>query len=501
MSSSSNEPGFSKLRAFFWPIHDYELKKFIPMLSIFFLISFNYSVLRNMKDTLVVTAAGAEIIPFLKFACVIPMAIVFMVFYAKLSNILNTEKLFYAAIAPFLIFFVAFALFLYPYRDLLQPTDLVAYLQNMLPQNDAIKGLLSILTHWTFALFYVMAELWGSVALSLLFWGFANQITKVNEAKRFYALFGLGANIALIAAGPVIKFIADLGKNTPAGVDSFKIAINFLMGTATVATVLILAIYYWMNRKVLTDSRFYSPEEVQTKKKKAKMSLMQSFKYLAQSKYLTCIAILVFAYGMAIVLIEVTWKSQLKLQFPNSNEYLKFMANYSMATGFTTVFLLLFVSGQVIRKLGWGFAALITPVILLISGTGFFTFIIFKDTFEPLLQNYGFTALAVAVAFGTVQNVISKAAKYSLFDPTKEMTYIPLDKESKVKGKAAIDVVGARLGKAGGSITQIILIALIGPLQVVTPYIAGILLLIILAWIGAAKSLSKQFAAKQEENK
>jgi ATP/ADP translocase len=37
-----------------------------------------------------------------------------------------------------------------------------------------------------------MAELWGSVVVSVLFWGFANQITTVDEASQFYPLFGLG---------------------------------------------------------------------------------------------------------------------------------------------------------------------------------------------------------------------------------------------------------------------------------------------------------------------
>lgn len=37
-------------------------------------------------------------------------------------------------------------------------------------------GPIAILRNWTFCLFYVMAELWGSVVVSVLFWGFANQV-------------------------------------------------------------------------------------------------------------------------------------------------------------------------------------------------------------------------------------------------------------------------------------------------------------------------------------
>jgi len=415
-----------------------------------------------------------------------------MLIYAKLSNRLSKTRLFYASVLPFLLFFGVFVTVLYPARNFLHPHAFCDKLATILPLGA--KGVIAIIRNWTYTCFYVMAELWGSVALSLLFWGFANDITKISESKRFYALFGLFANFSLIISGGLVRWSSQIRQNLPPSVDPWQISLNYLIGMVIVSGLIILGIYWWINRHVLTDPRFYSQEERSNKKKeKPKLSLKESFLYLIRSKYLGCIAVLVIAYGISINVIEVTWKAQLHIQYPDPNVYSMFMGRFSQITGLITIFMMLFVGGNAIRFLGWKGAALITPITILITGAGFFTFIIFKTNLTPLIASIGTTPLMLAVVFGTIQNILSKSSKYSLFDPTKEMTYIPLDQEQKIKGKAAVDVVGARLGKSGGALVQQGLILILGSIGAITPYVAGILLVIILLWIVAVKSLNKQF--------
>lgn len=159
------------------------LKKILPLGLMFFCILFNYTILRDTKDVLVVTAKGssAEIIPFLKTWVNLPMAIGFMLLYTKLSNVLSKEALFYSVIVPFIAFFGAFGFFMYPLTDVIHPTGLADRLLDVL--GPRFLGPVAILRIWSFCLFYVMAELWGSVVISVLFWGFANQVTYTEPAR------------------------------------------------------------------------------------------------------------------------------------------------------------------------------------------------------------------------------------------------------------------------------------------------------------------------------
>lgn len=499
MSQPTTE--FGKWRSRLWPVHNFELKKLLPMFFMFFLISFNYTILRDSKDAIIVTAkgSGAEAIPFLKLYGTLPFAFLFMLIYQKLSNKLSRENLFYAAITPFIVFFGLFAFVIYPNRESLHPHAFADALQDILPVG--CMGLIALIRNWTYSLFYIMSELWGSVALSLLFWGFANQIMKVTEAKRFYSVLGLGANVALMVSGPLITYLAKVRDTLPEGVDPWGYSLNRLMGLVVLSGVAIIGIYWWMGKYVLTDPRFYNPNETVKKKSKPKLGMFESLKYLFSSKYLGCIAILVVAYGISINIIEVTWKSQLKMQYPTANEYVSFMGSFSFYTGLVTSFMMLFVGGNVVRTFGWGITAAVTPVVLLVTGIIFFSYVIFQENFAGVILALGTSPLMLGVILGTAQNIMSKSCKYSLFDPTKEMAYIPLDPEMKVKGKAAIDVVGARLGKSGGSLLQQALIIGLGSIAAMTPYVALILVGIISLWLFSVKSLNKQFTAMTQEKK
>jgi AAA family ATP:ADP antiporter len=270
------------------------------------------------------------------------------------------------------------------------------------------------------------------------------------------------------------------------------------MGGVVVSGSAVLGINHYLTTRVLTDPDCVDQTAQKKAKVKTKMGLKESAQFLASSKYIRLLATLVICYGMAINIVEVTWKSRLKMAFPNPNDYSEFMGTFSSATGAVTLTMML-ISQRIFKLFGWGVAALVTPTMIALTGGIFFGLILFNEALLPLIAALGTTPLMLAVVVGAAQNVLSKSAKYSLFDPCKEMAYIPLDAEQKTKGKAAVDVIGNPLGKSGGSLIQQMCIFAFGSLAASTPYLAVILGVVVFFWIRAAKDLSGLFNLAMEK--
>jgi AAA family ATP:ADP antiporter len=219
---------------------------------------------------------------------------------------------------------------------------------------------------------------------------------------------------------------------------------------------------------------------------KRKPTLGESVSELSKSKELRSIAIMVLGYNVCVELTEVLWKGILRKTHPTESSYMNFMASFSQKVGCIALVLQLTAS-IVIQKLGWTNASELTPLTMLALAVPFFLMVALSQ------RNPEVVPLSLALTIGTWQNVVNKVAKYSLFDPLKEMAYIPMGPDAKTKGKAAIDVLGARLGRSLAAASQQILVLATGNILECAPYLAGLYFGTITLWIQAVKVLGKMF--------
>jgi len=482
-----------------FPISRSELPHFACMSVMMFLFIYVFTTVRDTKDTLVVSNCGAEAIPFLKLYAVMPCAAMFIVGYSKLSNVLGREALFYVTLLPFFVFYAIFAFVLFPNRDEIHfpPAGGAAVVGN-----GALNAALNLARYWSYSLFFVVSELWASAGVPLLFWQCANDVTPMAQAKRFYPLFAVTGNLGPIVSGKVMSYIVSLQKtDDDVGFGSTLKSLAVIKAVVCLGIIGIYRHVYAMaearDRKERTKQSLSTIRGIERtgkveitmkfKKPKQKLTLKESAKELMASRELKAIAMMVFCYNVCVELTEVLWKALLRKTYPSKSSYMAYMARFSQTVG-VVAFLLQLATSEILNIFGWKGTAMIPPVTMGLLAVAFFGAVMAGEEQIPLAQ---------ALLIGTVQNVANKVTKYSLFDPCKEMAYIPLGPEAKVKGKAAIDVLGARLGRSMGSATQQLLVFLVGgtsgSIMNCAPYLGACYVTAIAAWSNAVSVLGRLF--------
>jgi len=502
--------------------------KFVPMVVLFFCMAFINTIVDSLKDTIIVTAPGSgpHVIPFLTVYGTLPSAVIFLVVFSAASQRFEREQLFNGVVGMFISFFALFAWFLYPCHQSLHLTAAGESLMKVLP--SGLEGLVCMVQNWTFTLFYIAAELWGDVGLSLLFWGLANEITTHDEAPVIYPLFGVGANIAQVIAG---QFLNSLGGSGTVAIGSvaasteFAAQLKFVVSAVAAMGVVVLIVHNYVCRAGLDKSAndiariandpsidanqalksvHTSPERRKALKalKKKQPSLRQAVVFLFKSPQIRCLAIMALAQGICTNLMDITWKTHLRMLCPSPTEYAAFMGNIASCTGIVTGVLML-ASPVLFSRLGWGGVAATTPTLLLFGGVPFFCVAVFYNIFS-VGTTTGPAMLQAIVIIGAVLYVVCRGAKFSLFKPAEEMVYIGLDEESRTKGKAAIDVVGAQTGKSLSSgLQQFLMLVGGGQLGVMLPVMGAVFITFLTQWKNAVKELATHFMepTKTEQGK
>jgi len=487
---------FKKLKLNF-PVDKREAYKLVSLTLLLFFLCVSSSILRNLKDSVTLTGmkAGAEAIPFLKVWAMLPTAAAMTWLFTFLNKHYGREKAFYIIIGGLTSFFIIFAFILFPNRTAIELTSLEPILLEKLP--SGMKGLVSIICQWELTLFYVLCDIWPPIVLGVLFWGFTNEHSTPSEAERFYGILKLGSTSSAIAAACFASYLMQnkFSHNLPFGSTVFE---QTLIKQILFITMLTMASFLLFNRL----SKSMSKNSKIQNKKKIKISLMQSFRCIIKSRYILSIAVLLISYMMVYNLTDFIWKAYVREAFPNPNDLMRFMNGVTFKVGLISI-VAAALSPWIVRKAGLRFLLLITPIVVLVLAICFFAVLRLGDRFtETIAVMLGVAPMMLIVNIGAVQNILSKAFKFSIFDISKETAFTPLDQETKWNAKATIDGMGTDIGDTGISLINQGFLIVFGSFTASAPYALVMGIIVLVAWISSANYIGREYSnmvEKQED--
>lgn len=466
------------------------LKRSVLLLVQFFFIIFVYHTLKDLKDTVVITAsdAGAEVIPFIKIWGMLPASIAASYLFAKLYNRFGREQTLYIFTLLLLGAYLVFAFVLYPMRDQLYLSGLHDQLTGLLP--TGCKGFIAMLTFWHYTLFYLAAELWSPLILAILFWGYISETTTLEEAKKFYPLCMITGNCAGILSGQASHWLChDLREFL-----SWEQTMQWMIGAVALCCLLIMGI----NKIVSRENPGCTNQAY--KGKKQQKSFRENVAAILHSGSLLCIATLVVGFGLTSNLIEVVWKENIRSLHPDPQAYNAYINQLTSLIGILAV-CMAFVSRWIFQRLSWTQTALITPITLFITSVAFFVALLIPtEQLSSLAALLSVTPILLVVTLGSIHYVLAMTAKYTIFDTCKEMAFLSVNVEERTRAKSVIDSIGSRLGKSGASCFYQFLLIVFGSTSGYISVIGVLSICVIGISIVATKKLGNKLSPEAKES-
>jgi AAA family ATP:ADP antiporter len=454
-------------------------KKTALMTTLFFLVCVVHMVLINLSDALVVTTSGAESIPFIHLWILLP-ASVFGASIVKRTMLKGGLWLaFLWLVGGFLLFFVLYAAIFYPCRATLCPEQVSSYFLSVLP--IGLSGAIATVKHWPLSMLFLAGELWSNLVTSMIIFAIANEITSLSSSAQRYSWMRTGGACGTMAGG-FVPLIANWLLPT-FSVELLMGVIIFLCGS-----IILLGRYFVFGEVNATEHfRLTSPLEV-VRGKDSAGGIATQWRTLFQSSYMTCLLVIVFGYNMSMNIFSLVWRLQINEIYPTFNECNAVFGCSSIACGLLTIVL----SGAapfLLSRFGWTVTAFLSPLIQLVLTVTFFGFILAANL--QLIDTS--TAIVAAVWVGAAQYSAGRAMKFSVFDVTKDMAFIPLPSDIKASGKAAVESLGASGGRSSAALIHQSVLLAMGSVHAGVPILSLLVIGTIALWLGAVRNLGVQF--------
>ena len=276
-------------------------------------------------------------------------------------------------------------------------------------------------SEWASTGFYFFGLILGILVISQ-FWTLANEVYDPRQAKRIFGFIGGGASLGGIAGSTLSLQAPAIGTT------------NLLLVSAALMTVCLTLVTFIIKREkpIIKGSLTGGEEET--------VSSTEALRLLKNSRHLQVIALIIAfaAIGAAIVEQQLNMATEAAKGQNNTDAITSFLGQVQLYTSMIGFVIQIWLTSKIQRYLGIGFALLILPTSLGITGT-------------IMLLNGALWAPALA-------RVIDTSLRYTVDKTTREILFLPLPNDLKQQAKPFIDVTVDRFAKGLGALLVLVLI-------------------------------------------
>ncbi|MGN6356211.1 MAG: NTP/NDP exchange transporter [Novosphingobium sp.] len=263
---------------------------------------------------------------------------------------------------------------------------------------------------WTGRAFYIWVSTFNMFVISIA-WSLMSDVFSPDQARRLFGRIAAGASLGGLT-GPILSGLL-VERVGHAGL----LAISTLLLLATLGCVQYLLRWQRLHANDVYAGSAGRPLEG---------GIWAGLTTILRSRHLLGICAFIVLLTMVSTFLYFEQARLVKATFADKTEQTQVFAAIDAAVQATTIFIQVFVTGLVARRLGLAALLAIVPVLCIV----------------------GFGALAVVATFPVLAAVmfVRRVGEYALIRPGREMLFTTLSAETRYKSKNAVDTVIYRGG-------------------------------------------------------
>ena len=223
-------------------------------------------------------------------------------------------------------------------------------------------------------------------------------------------------------------------------------------------------------------------------KPKISISMREGIKMALSTPHILYLTTCIISFSILCNVYENAVRNIILNHYGTEQEVFRFWGTFFFGKGLLVITANI-VSKALLKRVGWFYVAITTPIISIISIHVILSIPSFQ--IDPhVMANTRNILWGLAILLQ-----LNFAVKYAFFDPTKEMAYIPLNHDQRTYGKTVADGMGSRIGNISSGMVQsiAIMVAAGNDFTQIAPILLGICSIISIGWIWAITGLSKTY--------